>query len=91
MNPSQIIAVVIFAVTMAAIMTEKIHRTAAAIAGAILLILTGVLSVESGFSYVDGNTLGVLIGMMLFVTVVKNSGIFAVSVVIMWFGKMSFV
>ena len=40
MNPSQIIAVVIFAVTMAAIMTEKIHRTAAAIAGAILLILT---------------------------------------------------
>lgn len=76
MNPSQIIAVVIFAVTMAAIMTEKIHRTAAAIAGAILLILTGVLSVESGFSYVDGNTLGVLIGMMLFVTVVKNPGIF---------------
>ncbi len=76
MNPSQIIAVVIFAVTMAAIMTEKIHRTAAAIAGAILLILTGVLSVESGFSYVDVNTLGVLIGMMLFVTVVKNSGIF---------------
>lgn len=76
MNPSQIIAVLIFAVTMAAIMTEKIHRTAAAIAGAILLILTGVLSVESGFSYVDGNTLGVLIGMMLFVTVVKNSGIF---------------
>lgn len=41
-----------------------------------LLILTGVLSVESGFSYVDLNTLGVLIGMMLFVAVVKNSGIF---------------
>lgn len=31
---------------------------------------------ESGFSYVDLNTLGVLIGMMLFVAVVKNSGIF---------------
>ena len=46
------------------------------IAGALLLILTGVLSVESGFSYVDLNTLGVLIGMMLFVAVVKNSGIF---------------
>ena len=45
-------------------------------AGALLLILTGVLSVESGFSYVDLNTLGVLIGMMLFVAVVKNSGIF---------------
>lgn len=61
---------------MAAIMTEKLHRTVAAVAGALLLILTGVLSVESGFSYVDLNTLGVLIGMMLFVAVVKNSGIF---------------
>ena len=76
MTSTQIIAIVIFLVTMAAIMTEKLHRTVAAVAGALLLILTGVLSVESGFSDVDLNTLGVLIGMMLFVAVVKNSGIF---------------
>lgn len=76
MTSTQIIAIVIFLVTMAAIMTEKLHRTVAAVAGALLLILTGVLSAESGFSYVDLNTLGVLIGMMLFVAVVKNSGIF---------------
>ena len=76
MTSTQISAIVIFLVTMAAIMTEKLHRTVAAVAGALLLILTGVLSVESGFSYVDLNTLGVLIGMMLFVAVVKNSGIF---------------
>ena len=76
MTSTQIIAIVIFLVTMAAIMTEKLHRTVAAVAGALLLILTGALSVESGFSYVDLNTLGVLIGMMLFVAVVKNSGIF---------------
>ena len=76
MTLTQIIAIVIFLVTMAAIMTEKLHRTVAAVAGALLLILTGVLSVESGFSYVDLNTLGVLIGMMLFVAVVKNSGVF---------------
>ena len=76
MTSTQIIAIVIFLVTMAAIMTEKLHRTVAAVAGALLLILTGVLSVESGFSYVDLNTLGVLIGMMLFEAVVKNTGIF---------------
>ena len=76
MTSTQIIAIVIFLVTMAAIMTEKLHRTVAAVAGALLLILTGVLSVESGFSYVDLHTLGVLIGMMVFVAVVKNSGIF---------------
>lgn len=61
---------------MLAIMTEKIHRTVAAITGAILLILSGVLTVQSSFTYVDINTLGVLIGMMIFVTIVKNSGIF---------------
>ena len=57
-------------------MTEKVHRAVAAVVGALLLILTGVLTVESGFSYVDINTIGVLIGMMLFVAIVKNSGIF---------------
>ena len=50
MTSTQIIAIVIFLVTMAAIMTEKLHRTVAAVAGALLLILTGVLSVDSGFS-----------------------------------------
>lgn len=72
----QILATAIFALTMLVIMTEKIHRTLAAVTGAILLILTGVLNVESAFSYVDINTLGVLVGMMLFVTIVKSSGIF---------------
>ena len=42
MTSTQIIAIVIFLVTMAAIMTEKLHRTVAAVAGALLLILTGV-------------------------------------------------
>ena len=39
MTSTQIIAIVIFLVTMAAIMTEKLHRTVAAVAGALLLIL----------------------------------------------------
>lgn len=76
MNTMQIIAIVIFLATIVTVMTEKVHRAVAAVVGALLLILTGVLTVESGFSYVDINTMGVLIGMMLFVAVVKNSGIF---------------
>ena len=76
MNTMQIIAIVIFAATIITVMTEKVHRAVAAVVGALLLILTGVLTVESGFSYVDINTIGVLIGMMLFVPIVKNSGIF---------------
>ena len=72
----QIIAIIIFLATIITVMTEKVHRAVAAVVGALLLILTGVLTVESGFSYVDINTIGVLIGMMLFVAIVKNSGIF---------------
>ena len=72
----QIIAIIIFLATIITVMTEKVHRAVAAVVGALLLILTGVLTVESGFSYVDINTIGVLIGLMLFVAIVKNSGIF---------------
>lgn len=72
----QIIAIAIFAIVIIAIVSEKVHRSVAAVTGAILLILFRVLTVDSAVSYIDFNTIGVLIGMMLFVAVVKNSGIF---------------
>lgn len=72
----EIIAIVIFLAVIIAIMTEKVHRTAAAVTGTVLLLLTHILTVEQAVSYIDFNTIGVLIGMMLFVAIVKNSGIF---------------
>ena len=76
MTTQQIFSIVIFLITMTAIMTERVHRTVAAITGAILLIVTHILTIETSIAYVDINTVGVLVGMMLFVAVVKNSGIF---------------
>ena len=76
MDTQQIISIIIFAVTMAAIMTESLHRSLAAVAGAILLIIFHILDLESFASYIDLNTVGILIGMMLFVSVVKTSGLF---------------
>lgn len=76
MNSQQIISIAIFVVTMAAIMTEKVHRALAAVAGATLLLVFHILDVESFASYIDYNTVGILIGMMLFVSVVKISGLF---------------
>ena len=76
MNPQQIVAIIIFLLVMAAIISEKVQRSVAALAGAVLLLLTHVLTVESAASFVDLNTIGVLVGMMLFVSVVKNSGLF---------------
>ena len=76
LTTAQIIAIVIFVVVMALIISEKVHRTTAALAGAVALILSGVLTFDNGVEHIDFGTLGVLVGMMIFVAVVKNSGIF---------------
>jgi len=76
MISQQFISIVIFIVVIVAIMSEKVHRAVAAITGSVLLVLLRVLSIDACISYIDFNTIGVLIGMMLFVAVVKNSGIF---------------
>ncbi len=76
LTTAQIISIVIFVVVMAFIISEKVHRTTAALAGAVALILTGIISFDTGVSHIDFGTLGVLVGMMIFVAVVKNSGIF---------------
>ncbi len=76
MSPNEIISIVIFLLVMVAIVSEKVHRAAASLAGAVILLVTHVLTVDSAIEHVDVNTIGVLVGMMLFVAVVKNSGLF---------------
>lgn len=76
MNTEAVISVIVFLLVMAAIISEKVHRAVAAMAGAVILLLFHVLSVDEATTYVDINTIGVLVGMMLFVAVVKNSGLF---------------
>ena len=76
MNTEAVISVLVFLLVMAAIISEKVHRSVAAMAGAVILLLFHVLSIEEATAYVDINTIGVLVGMMLFVAVVKNSGLF---------------
>ena len=73
---------------MVIIMSEKIHRSVVAIVGAMIVIIAGLVvfaDPEGGEAVagavpideiIDLNTLGVLFGMMLFVAVVKQSGIF---------------
>ena len=72
----QVIAVAIFALVIGVIVSEKLHRAACALIGAMLLILLGILEPKEALDFIDFNTIGVLIGMMMFVAVVKNSGIF---------------
>lgn len=72
----KIIAVAVFLIVMLLIISERVHRTAAAMAGAMVLILTGVMSADKALSYIDFNTIGVLVGMMIFVAIVRRSGMF---------------
>ncbi|MDO4443293.1 MAG: ArsB/NhaD family transporter [Slackia sp.] len=76
MDFNQIFAIAVFIVAIVTIMSEKIHRTLVAIAGTVILLLAHVLSFDTAISHIDFNTLGVLFGMMLFVAVVRESGLF---------------
>lgn len=70
------IALVIFLVTYFIIVSEKVHRTVVALAGAVLMILLGVINQHQAIEGVDFNTLGLLIGMMVIVSLAKHSGMF---------------
>ena len=76
MTVTQIIALAIFVAVIAVIVSEKLHRAACALIGAMLLVLIGILEPTEALDFIDFNTIGVLVGMMMFVAVVKNSGIF---------------
>ena len=78
MDVSQIVSIAVFVVVMFAIMTEKLHRSLAAIVGAMLVLALHVLPFDAAMEHIDFNTLGVLLGMMLFVSVVKLSGVSSV-------------
>ncbi|MFZ5597874.1 MAG: ArsB/NhaD family transporter [Bacillota bacterium] len=66
----------LFVLTYAMIMTEKIHRTVVALAGAVILILSGVVSQEYAIGKIDFNTIGLLIGMMIIVGITRHTGVF---------------
>ena len=76
MTTAQIISVIVFVVVMTLVISERIHRATAALCGAVALILLGIIDFDKGMEHIDFNTLGVLVGMMLFVGIVKGSGIF---------------
>jgi Na+/H+ antiporter NhaD/arsenite permease-like protein len=66
----------ILAITYATIMSEQVNRAIVALAGAGLMIIVGVLGQEEAIKGVDWNTLGLLTGMMILVSVSRRSGMF---------------
>ncbi len=66
----------ILAATYAVIMSEKVNRAIVALAGAGVMIIVGVLEQEEAIKGVDWNTIGLLTGMMILVSVSRRSGVF---------------
>ncbi len=75
-----IFAVLIFVGAYILIATERIHRTAAALGGAGLMLLIHATDAESAFfaeeSAIDWNVIFLLLGMMVIVGVLKPTGVF---------------
>src|SRR5579884_4245056 len=63
-------------VTYAIIMSEKINRAIVALVGAGVMILVGVLDQNEAVRGIDFNTIGLLTGMMILVSISRRSGMF---------------
>src|SRR5260221_3056872 len=66
----------VLAVTYAIIMSEQVNRAVIALVGAGVMILVGVLDQEEAFKGIDWNTIGLLTGMMILVSISRRSGMF---------------
>lgn len=77
---AQVVAGVIFVFTFVLIASEKLHRTTSALFGAMLMIIAGTLmgfyDTSKGFGAIDFNTIGLLLGMMIIVGVIMETGFF---------------
>ncbi|MCK9557217.1 MAG: ArsB/NhaD family transporter [Candidatus Cloacimonetes bacterium] len=71
-----LIALAIFAITYVLIITEWINKMLAALMGGFAIILTGIVHQEIAFAAIDWNVIFFLIGMMLVISVMRQTGLF---------------
>src|SRR5215470_14950859 len=70
------VATAILLATYAAIIWDKLNRSIVALLGASLMILVGALDQDEALRGIDWNTLGLLAGMMILVSISRRSGMF---------------
>ena len=71
-----LIALAIFGVTYLLIITEWINKMLAALMGGFAIILTGIVNQKVAFAAIDWNVIFFLIGMMLVISVMRQTGVF---------------
>ena len=70
------LAIGIFVIALGVIVSEKLHRTKVALAGAVAVVVTQTISQEEAIEAIDFNTLGLLAGMMLIVKLTETTGVY---------------
>jgi Na+/H+ antiporter NhaD/arsenite permease-like protein len=92
MSEKTAIATAIFILTYVLITVQKIpgiklDRPAGVSIGAMLMVLTGVITLEEAYGFIDLNTISFLLGMMILISYLKLSGFF--EFMAFWIVKLS--
>ncbi|MFW6104765.1 MAG: sodium:proton antiporter [Candidatus Bipolaricaulota bacterium] len=92
MDIELILSTLIFLGTYVAILTNKVERSLAALTGAVLMVVVGLYfgfytEKEVITQAIDWNTIGLLLGMMMVVGVLKDSGLFETLAI--WAAKLA--
>lgn len=72
----------IFVLAYALIASERLHKTSVALAGAVVMLLVGLVEQKEAFhgtaavQGIDWNTIFLLVGMMVIVNITRHSGVF---------------
>ena len=76
MRGDELLAGAVFLATYALIVTEKIHRTLAALLGASVVIVLKLVDQHDAFASVDFNVIFLLAGMMIIANIMAKTGVF---------------
>ncbi len=66
----------LFALCYLLIMTDRFHRTVLALMAGSVMVLSGIIDQNEALEGVDFNTLGLLVGMMIIVSLTRQTGVF---------------
>jgi len=70
-------AVVLFLLTYAFIITEKLNRAVTALLGALLMVVFGIVDIQTAYTkHIAWETIFLLVGMMILVGITNKTGIF---------------
>src|SRR5215813_13352781 len=71
-----VVSTIILCITYAAIVWDKLNRAIVALIGASMMVASGALDQNEALKGIDWNTIGLLTGMMILVSVSRRSGMF---------------